>query len=116
MIQILPLIALLSAPALAPENWVSVGTDDASHATLWIDTDSIREEGGLRYFRIKMIAVDATGIADLVADCKAGVLEARRTELTRTGAAPVVTEFAPGENHKPPDDEISAAMLKRACA
>lgn len=71
------LLAMFVARPAAAERWRQM--PGAPNATLSIDTDSIRREGGWRVFRTRTTALGLKGtiIGVVAMDCKAGVTELR---------------------------------------
>lgn len=114
MIHLASILALILTP-LAAEKWVEIGREGG--ATMSLDMESIRPDGDLKYFRIRMTDSSRPDIAygDLVADCKTATVEARHTEIVIDGKVTSPRDFAPGEARHEVNDDIGRALMKVVC-
>lgn len=109
----------VAAPlALAPiEDWRAVDGVDDVDAKFWIDMDSIKLDGAITHFRLRVVVPNFDGFAyvDSVANCGAKTVEMRHMDLKQGDKIVKSEDFAPGTQEQSLEDEQGLIIKALVC-
>lgn len=117
MIAALLASAALSFATAPAEDWRAVEGVDDIEAKFWLDMDSIRLEGAITHFRIRVAIDSFQGFVyvDSVANCAAKTAEMRHMDMMKDGKVVKSEDFAPGTQEQSLEDEQGLILQKLIC-